>query len=53
MKKKLKIDDKRIAVCEYTKKEIVQIYEGRSQWLCLHNEDEKLDKLEVERFKGR
>lgn len=44
--------ERRVAVCEHTKKKIVQEWTGK-EWLCLHNENEELDKKEVEEFEAK
>lgn len=43
----------RITICEHTKKEIIQIWlDDRKEWLCLHNENDKLDAKKVKEFKS-
>ncbi len=43
-------DEYRVAVCKYTKKQIVQIREGKDSWLCLHNETDREDQRDVQAF---
>ncbi len=47
-----KLKNFRIAICEHTKKEIVQIKEPNGAWLCLHYENEILDKASIDGFKA-
>ena len=42
----------RIAVCEHTKKEIIQEQLPSGDWLCLHYEDELTDQASVDAFKA-
>ena len=40
----------RVAKCEHTNKEVVQIKEQNEDWLCLHEDTPELDKKSVEEF---
>lgn len=42
---------KRVSVCSETKKKILQVWTGK-KWLCLHNDNELLDKMGVEAFEA-
>jgi len=42
----------RVAICEHTKKKVVQVQETPTKWLCLHRENELLDKMAVEAFEA-
>ena len=39
----------RISICKHTKKKILQLH-TENGWLCLHNNDPELDKIDVENF---
>jgi len=41
----------RVKKCKYTKKEVLQVFIFGA-WLCLHNDDEMLDKVAVDGFKA-
>lgn len=41
----------RVAVCTHTNKKIVQIKDNKN-WLCLHKENEMLDKVSVDSFEA-
>ena len=42
--------DRRVAVCEATGKEVLQeLVDG--EWLCLHNDTDEEDAIEVDKFK--
>jgi len=43
-------ENKRVAVCEYTKKKVVQVLDSKNRWICLHNDNSKLDEKEAEEF---
>lgn len=41
----------RVAICKHTKKEIIQLKDGKI-WLCLHRETPELDAVAVDAFKA-
>jgi len=46
------MSDYRIAVCNHTKLEVVQVYSD-AEWMCLHNETAEEDLSEVNWFKTK
>ena len=44
-----KENDKRVAICKYTNKKVLQMFIDK-KWLCLHNDNEKDDIKDIEEF---